>query len=156
MIRPARPEDRPAIIDIIDTCLREIDDQLFLDGEGRDVTNVESAYVARGGAFVVLESDGEVIGTHATLPVKDTPGLVTFRRLYLRQNNRGRGHGRRLMQWAIDWSRDHGFREIAFWSDIRFTRAHRFFESFGFERGEMREMNDTPLPYSEYRFRMRL
>jgi len=156
MIRPALPADRPAMIDIIDTCLREIDDRLFLDGEGKDVTDVEAAYTDKGGAFVVLEIDGEIIGTHATLPVDREHGIITFRRLYLKREHRGRGHGRALMQWAIDWSREHGFKEIVFWSDIRFTRAHRFFESFGFQRGETRDMNDTPLPYSEYRFNLRL
>lgn len=156
MIRPARPEDRAAMIAIIDTCLREIDDQLFLDGEGRDVMDVEAAYTRKGGAFVVLEVDGEVIGTHATLPVDPEKGVVTFRRLYLKHEQRGKGYGRDLMQWAIDWSRANGFHEIAFWSDIRFTRAHAFFESFGFERGETREMNYTPLPYQEYRFSLRL
>lgn len=156
MIRPARPSDQTVIVEIIDTCLREIEDRLFLDGEGKDLTDIESAYIKKGGAFVVLESAGSVVGTHATLPVDQENGIITFRRLYLRREYRGRGHGRRLMQWAIDWSRDHDFREIAFWSDIRFTRAHRFFESFGFEKGETRNMNDTPLPYSEYRFRLRL
>ena len=156
MIRPARFTDRDAMIEIIDTCLREIDDQLFLDGEGKDVTDVDAAYADKGGAFVVLEKEGEVIGTHATLPVDREQGIITFRRLYLKREHRGHGHGRALMQWAIDWSREHGFKEITFWSDIRFTRAHRFFESIGFQRGETREMNDTPLPYSEYRFHLRL
>lgn len=156
MIRPARPADREAVIEIIDTCLREIDDRLFLEGEGKDLTDVDEAYTNKGGAFVVMEENGEVIGTHATLPVDPEKSRITFRRLYLKREVRGRGHGRALMQWAIDWSREHGWKEIVFWSDIRFTRAHRFFESFGFQRGETRDMNDTPLPYSEYRFRMRL
>lgn len=156
MIRPAKPEDRPAMIDIIDTCLREIDDRLFLDSEGRDVTDVDAAYTAKGGAFIVLEIDGEVIGTHATLPVDLDQGVVTFRRLYLKRAFRGQGHGQTLMRWAIDWSRQQGFKEVSFWSDIRFTRAHHFFESFGFERGKTRDMNDSPLPYSEYHFRLRL
>ena len=156
MIRPACPSDRDAIVEIIDTCLREIDDRLFLDGEGRDVTDTDAAYVGKGGAFVVLELDGKVIGTHATLPVDRANGILTFRRLYLRRQHRGQGHGRALMQWAIDWSREHDFKEIAFWSDIRFTRAHRFFESFGFQKGGTRDMTDTPLPYTEFHFRLML
>lgn len=151
-IRPATAADRDTIIDLIDTCLREIGDQVFIDGEGRDLLDVSSAYDQRGGAFVVLELDGEVIGTHATLPVETSGKVATFRRLYLKKSHRGSGHGARLMEWAIDWCQSHGFEKIVFWSDTNFTRAHQLFESFGFTKGETRDMDDGAVPYSEYRF----
>ncbi|MEZ5299833.1 MAG: hypothetical protein R3F11_04075 [Verrucomicrobiales bacterium] len=47
-----------------------------------------------------------------------------------------------------------GFREIQFWSDTRFTRAHRFFKRLGFEQGGIREMHDGALPYQEHFFSM--
>ena len=155
-IRPATAVDRDVIIELIDTCLREINDRVFLEGESRDLLDVNAAYDQRGGAFVVLELNGEVIGTHATLPTDVEQGTATFRRLYLKRSHRGAGHGARLMEWAVDWCRTHGFKEIVFWSDTNFTRAHQLFESFDFTKGETREMNDGAVPYSEFHFRRRL
>ena len=41
-------------------------------------------------------------------------GIVTFRRLYLPEELRGTGAGKLLMDWAVDWSREHGFRRVEF------------------------------------------
>lgn len=156
IIRPATTNDRDAIIQLIDDCLHEIGDRVFLEGESRDLLDVNAAYDQRGGAFVVLDLNGEVIGTHATLPTDQELKIATFRRLYLMQAHRNAGHGARLVEWAVDWCKSHDFREIVFWSDTKFTRAHRLFESFGFTKGETRDMNDGAVPYSEYKFRRQL
>lgn len=152
MIRPARQSDREAIIKIIDTCLGEIGDRFFPEGEGHDLLDIEAAYPAKGGAFVVLEHEGQIIGTHATLPINQDKGIATFRRLYLKKEHRAQGFGRDLMVWAIEWCSDKGYKRIEFWSDTRFTCAHKFFESFGFVKGATRDMDDGALPYSEYHF----
>ena len=61
------------------------------------------------------------------------------------------------MQLTIDWARERGFREVRFWSDTRFERAHRFFEKFGFQQdGRVREMHDSHEPYSEYYYSLQL
>lgn len=156
VIRPARNSDREVIIEIIDTCLREIGDRFFPEGEGQDLLDVDAAYTHKGGAFVVLEQDARIIGTHATSPVDKEKGVITFRRLYLKREFRGQGQGRQLMQWAIDWSIEHGWKQVVFWSDTRFTRAHEFFATFGFKKGETRDMDDGAAPYSEYRFHLDL
>ncbi len=156
MIRAATNSDASAVFEVIDSCLREIGDRVFPEGEGRDLLDIESAYAGKGGAFVVFERDGTIAGTHATLPIDRENGTVTFRRLYVRSALRGERIGKQLMQWAIDWSRENRFREVVFWSDTRFTHAHEFFRRFGFERGETRDMDDGALPYSEYRFALKL
>ncbi|MGB0578751.1 MAG: GNAT family N-acetyltransferase [Limisphaerales bacterium] len=156
MIRPARNSDREAIIEIIDTCLREIGDRFFPEGEGQDLLDVDAAYTNKGGAFVVLEKDGQIIGTHATSPVDHEEGIITFRRLYLKHEHRRQGHGYTLMKWAIEWSIEQGWKQIVFWSDTRFRRAHEFFETFGFVKGETRDMDDGAMPYSEHRFQLGL
>ncbi len=156
MIRVATNNDGPTVIGIIDSCLREIGDRVYPQGEGKDLLDIEVAYAGKGGEFVVFENDGAIAGTHATLPVDPKNGIVTFRRLYVNRAMRGMGIGKKLMQWAIDWSREQGFSEVVFWSDTRFTHAHEFFRRFGFVQGEMRDMCDGAAPYSEYRFTLKL
>ena len=69
---------------------------------------------------------------------------------------RGTGAGKVLMDWAIEWSRKHEFVRVEFWSDTRFARAHRFFESYGFVRGGTREVQEGKLTFSEFHYGMDL
>ena len=152
-IRPADNKDCPAIIELIDGVLREWNDAVCLDDSEQDLVDIEEYYWAKGGAFVVLELDNRIIGSHGILPLDRSNGLCTYKRLYLSADFRGSSAGHDLMRWNIDWSIENGFRRIEFWSDSRFHRAHRFFEKFGFSRqGEPREMNDSHETYWEYQF----
>ncbi len=152
-LRAFQPEDKNGIIALIDRVLREYGDKVYLEGVDSDLTNIERRYHARGGAFVVLENEGKIMGTHAVLPLGDKPGVVNFRRLYLCGTLRGTNVSGQLMQWALDWTTENGFKRVEFWSDKRFTRAHRFFIKFHFQKtGEERQMNDSWAPYEEFFF----
>ena len=60
------------------------------------------------------------------------------------------------MDWAVEWSREHGFRRVEFWSDTRFERAHRFFARYGFVRGGIREVVEGKLSFWEHHYSMDL
>lgn len=157
-LREATPADRQGVISLIDRVYSEYQDRVNLEGAERELLSLPEAYSLQGGAFIVLvesldgfREDERVVGCHATEPTGAEQG--TFRRLYLDVSLRGSGWGDRLMQWAVDWSEAAGWNRIAFWSDTRFERAHRFFERFGFQRtGGYREMSDGIFPYAEYEF----
>jgi len=152
-IRPVEHGDDSAIISLIDGVYREYGDRLCLDGAEADLMDAVGHYSRDKCAFVVLDDDGEVVGTHAVVPLDDRPDVCTFRRLYLRSDLRGTGWGEKLMRWAIDAAEQFGFHRVEFWSDVRFVRAHRFFERLGFQHdGQVREMNDGWEPYREYFF----
>ena len=157
-LRRATNQDSPELIALIDTVYREYGEVMHTAGADSDLLEIEGRYSGKGGDFVVLQ-DGEntIVGCHATLPIDTGIGLLTFRRLYLEKSLRGSGHGKSLMDWAVEWAREKEYRQVEFWSDTRFSAAHRFFETYGFERtGEIRDMDDGALPYSEYFFRMEL
>jgi len=156
ILRPGLREDGPGLVRLIDDVYREYGDEADVEGYDRDLLDVEAAYRDKGGEFVVLEEDGEIVGAHATQPVDPEQGLLTFRRLYLPARVRGRGAGKFLMDWAVRWSRDNGYRRVEFWSDTRFFRAHQFFERYGFERGGVRHVEEGKLKFSEYFFALSL
>jgi putative acetyltransferase len=152
-IRPATPADAAALVALIDGVYREYGDRIFLAGADADLLDIDAYYRAPGGEFVVLDDDGAVRGAHAVLPLAQRPGICTFRRLYLDRDLRGQSAGKRLMLWAIEWALAHGLTRVEFWSDTRFSRAHRFFKKLGLVRsGEVREMHDGAEPYREYFF----
>tara|TARA_B100000676_G_scaffold260913_1_gene270929 strand:- start:352 stop:837 length:486 start_codon:yes stop_codon:yes gene_type:complete len=157
LIRQATASDQAAIAELIGGVYAEYGDELCLDDAEKDLTEIPEYYHDRDGDFVVMCDRDEIIGCHAVLPISGKSGTCTFRRLYLTHSRRGGGYGKLLMQWAVDWARDQGFKRIEFWSDTRFTHAHGFFKSFGFnETGNIRHMEDSFEPYSEYFFFMKL
>ena len=156
-IRPVEQGDTAAIIALIDGVYREYGEHVCLDGAEADLVDVVGHYSRDKCAFVVLEYDGEVVGTHAVVPIDERPDACTFRRLYLRSDLRGTGWGEKLMRWAIDAAEDFGFCRVEFWSDVRFVRAHRFFKRLGFQyNSQVREMDDGWEPYREYFFSLDL
>ena len=155
IIRPANNKDSPAIISLIDTVLGEWNDRVCLDEAEKDLLNIESHYFDQGGIFVVLETNGEITGTHAVLPIDEM--TCSFKRLYLQKYLRGGSSGNNLLQWTIDWAKQEKFQKIEFWSDTRFARAHQFFNRFGFKKnGQIRKMTDSFDPYKEFYFSMEL
>ncbi len=152
ILRPGNREDGPGLIALIDAVYREYGDEVDVNGYDRDLLDLEGSYRDVGGEFVVLEEAGEVVGAHATQPVDQESGVLTFRRLYLLARLRGTGAGRVLMDWALEWSRTNGYHRVEFWSDTRFSRAHRFFERYGFVQGGIRQVEEGKLKFSEYFF----
>ncbi len=149
-LRTATAADQSGIAALIDAVFREYDDQIWLSGCDSDLTDLEHHYFQPGGHFWVLADQGRIVGSHAALPT-ETPGVCTFRRLYLAAELRGTGWGERLMQHNLEWARQHGYRRIEFWSDRRFSRAHQFFERLGFQRGDsIRDVLDGWQPFQEY------
>ena len=150
-LRPARSEDCGGIIDLINSVLQEYGDQLLLEDGDRDLLDIDRYYVAVGGAFVVLDDNGNIRGTHAVVPAPSQPGICILKRLYLDATLRGTLWGSQLMQWTLDWARDQQMQRIEFWSDTRFSRAHRFFARTGFQSdGRIRTVEDGWMPYQEY------
>lgn len=153
-IRPVRNSDTDEIVQIIRDTFQEYGDEVCLEGCDSDLTDLENHYKSPDAAFVVVEEGEAIIGCHAVVRLVDS--RFTFKRLYIRQDKRGSGAGDMVFQWAMDKAEVLGASEIEFWSDTRFTRAHRFFEKYGFVQGAARDMDDSFHPYSEFRFALKL
>lgn len=152
-LRSANNSDFEAIFEIINAHYQKHGDRVWLEGHDSDLLDIESGYSGKDGAFVVLEDQGTIVGTHATQPVDISKGLLTFRRLYVKAAYHGRGAGKLLFDWAMDWTAENNFKRVEFWSDIRYKRAHKFFEKYGFiNSGKIQHLEDAPFPYSEYKF----
>lgn len=147
-IRRAANTDSDGVIALIDSVLREYGDRVHLEKADRDLTEIESTY---NGAFWVLCDGEKVLGTVAITCDAQSPEVCFLKRLYLSRTLRGTGWGERLLERAIDAARDAGHTRMHFWTDIRFTRAHAFYERRGFvSDGRTRTLDDAWEPYTEY------
>jgi molybdopterin-guanine dinucleotide biosynthesis protein A/GNAT superfamily N-acetyltransferase len=73
---------------------------------------------------------GRVVGSVALRRVG--PRSVELKRMYLRPELRGRGVGRRLLQMALTWSREHRIERIALDTTEAMAAARRLYEQHGF------------------------
>ncbi|MGH3362001.1 MAG: GNAT family N-acetyltransferase [Nocardioides sp.] len=133
-IRPAGDADWPAIWPIFDTVCQEQETYAF----PTDLT-VESA---RGwwmeqppGLTVVMESDGAVLGTAKMGPNRPGPGdHVGTASFMVAPEARGRGVGRRLGEYVVQWHRDQGYGGIQFNAVVETNRAAvKLWQDLGFE-----------------------
>ena len=87
------------------------------------------------GRTVLLEEDGELLGTAKMGPNRpgrgDHVGTASF---MVAEAARGRGAGRRLAAYVVDWHREQGYRGIQFNAVVETnTVAIALWESLGFQ-----------------------
>ncbi|MGS2589072.1 N-acetyltransferase family protein [Streptomyces hebeiensis] len=134
-IRPAAPEDIPAIVAML------ADDPLGAQRETPDdLTPYTASYqrLARdpNQHLMVAVRDGRVVGT---LQLTVIPGLSrrgatrsVIEGVRIHTDERGSGLGTRFIEWAVDESRRQGCQLVQLTSDASRADAHRFYERLGF------------------------
>ncbi|WP_199548995.1 GNAT family N-acetyltransferase [Streptomyces sp. N35] len=135
-IRPASPEDIPAIVAML------ADDPLGAQRESPDdLTPYRTALDRLAGDpnqhLMVAARADKVVGT---LQLTVIPGLSRrgatrsiIEGVRIHADERGSGLGTRLIEWAVDESRRQGCQLVQLTSDATRTDAHRFYERLGFE-----------------------
>lgn len=134
-IRAAVAGDLPAIVGML------ADDPLGARRESPDdldpyVTALERLSTDPNQHLVVAVREGHVVGT---LQLTVVPGLSRrgstrsiIEGVRVHTDERGSGLGTRLVEWAIDTSRQEGCHLVQLTSDTTRTDAHRFYERLGF------------------------
>lgn len=97
VIRDWRKEDRDAAARVIRQVLAEYGLPWQPKLADRDVIEVETAYLATGGEFWVVEQDSTIVGTAAYQPIVRGQNAVEIRKMYLLPEVRGRGLGKYLL-----------------------------------------------------------
>lgn len=82
----------------------------------------------------VMEKDGVVCGCAAV--VEHSLEEAQFRWLILSREARGVGLGRRLVEWALGFCRDQGYRSVFLWTFSELEAAAHLYRSYGFELTE--------------------
>jgi molybdopterin-guanine dinucleotide biosynthesis protein A/GNAT superfamily N-acetyltransferase len=75
---------------------------------------------------------GRVVGSVALRRLSATE--VELKRMYLRPAERGHGIGRKLLDMALLWAREHGIRTIKLDTSERMETARHLYEAYGFAR----------------------
>ncbi len=137
----------PADLDGVRALLREYEEWLGVDlcfqGFEDELAGLPGDYVAaRGGALLVLDGDGGLIGCVGVRRIDET--TCELKRLYLRPGARGGGLGRRLLEAAVDRARTLGYRAMRLDTLPVMDAAQRLYRETGFVEIPAYRANPVP------------
>lgn len=139
MIRQATEEDIPRILELYrELAITTSEVELSRSPSPDDCRRVLAEICAAPGhELLVAEDQGHVVGTMVLLIVPDlSHGACPWalvENLVIGHEQRRRGFGRLLMDYAMARARDAGCYRIVLSSDKRRHEAHRFYRSLGFQ-----------------------
>lgn len=143
------------IIKMIDDIYHEYHDRIFLEGFDADLLDIYENYTRVGGKFwIALDSEERIAGSVAVQLLSTEQNTVELKRMYVKQEYRGKGLSEMLLQKVFDFVYQKGYNKIILWSDVRFKRAHAFYKKYGFEYTNMKHMNNGAMPFSEFCFEL--
>ena len=134
--RRAQRSDVPALIALLS------DDPLGRNRESPDDPAPYYAALAEIEAdpkqfLAAVELNGEVVGTFqiTVIPNFGRKGMkrCLIEAVHTRTDLQGRGYGRAMMEWAIEYAREAGCGMVQLTSHHSRAAAHRFYERLGFE-----------------------
>jgi putative acetyltransferase len=132
-IRDWKNSDRNPAANVIHQVLLEYGLSWEPEGADRDVLQVEEYYLATGGEFWVVESQGKLVGTSAYYPVSRQEQAVEIRKMYLLQEVRGKGLGKFLLAELEKAIANRGYREIWIETASVLKEAVLLYESQGYQ-----------------------
>lgn len=92
------------------------------------------------GCFLVWSESGDAIGLLELTLRNFVDGCVGgpvgyIEGIYLIPEQRAQGHGKRMIEFAAEWSRQHGCKSMATDAEIPNTDAQQFYRNLGFNEG---------------------
>jgi GNAT superfamily N-acetyltransferase len=131
-LRPATNADREQVRNLVYRVLGEYHLQPDPQHTDADLEDIEQSYLQRGGAFYVLEEEnGSIVGSYGIYPMP--AGTCELRKMYLRRDYRGQGHGKHMLENALAEAKQLGFRTMTLETASVLREAIRLYESYGFQ-----------------------
>ena len=129
-IRDYRPGDEADVFRIVKDALAEYGLATNPEKTDADLKDIRQSYMADGGTFRILESDGHTIGSFGLYA--STRESCELRKMYLLPEFRGQGLGRRLLEDALRAAKALGFSEMTLETNSRLKEAIGLYGAYGF------------------------
>lgn len=129
-IRPATVADDKSVKDLIVGILEKEFSAEEKNFFGSDIQNVSKTYAGEGDCFFVACDDDKIIGTAGIKREDERNALL--RRIFVRDDYRGKRIAFQLIQNAIDFCKKRGYEEVIFKTTSRMRNAINLCEATGF------------------------
>lgn len=106
-----------------------------------DVDSISKAYNGPRDVFYVMDENNKIVGTAGVK--EDTKQVALLRRVYVLPSSRGKGVGSTLMNSAIDFCRQSGYRQVVFRSTNQMQDAINLCLRKGFKEEERLNLGDV-------------
>jgi len=100
------------------------------ESKDSDLENIDQVYMARKGAFLLLKSEGKIIGCIGVSP--NCNDYAELKRFYIKRNFHGKGYGKQLIQAAISLAIKNEFSYLRLDTTFKSVSAIHLFKSTGF------------------------
>src|SRR5690606_3238062 len=98
----------------------------------RIYADYEAAPMSPPKGLWVADFDGEVAGSVFVVPAAGEEGTAQLRMLYVEPAFRGKGIGAMLVNQAVTFARDSGYKRMILWTQDCLVSARRIYQGAGF------------------------
>ncbi len=143
-MRQMRQEDNSAVKSLISSIMNDEFVESAKSYTTDDLENTFEHYNGKNDAFYVAEgTGGKIVGT---VGIKnDGPHTALLRRLFLAKEFRGKGNGSRLIQQALDFCKNHGYKKVIFRGTGAMTSAYKTCLKNGFKENDILVLAHTKM-----------
>ena len=138
-LRNYKPSDAQGVKDLILSILTKeypFDKSVYSDS---DLDKIGEVYGGKNDAFFVVDEEGVIVGTAGVK--EDAPGDALLRRLFVDEKHRRRGYGTGLLDRALAFCLEKGYRHVIFRCTDRMTDAMNLCLKKGFVETENLEVS---------------
>lgn len=113
-----------------------------------DIADVEQYYM-RNGCFWCMFDNEVLIGTVAVRIIDIDNKVLELKRMFILPEYQGKGYGRLLLEYAIDYARKQQYNRICLDTRKQFSAAQHLYRSSGFQETEKYNDNERAELYFE-------
>lgn len=111
----------------------------------------EQTILAKGGCVYFALVDGHAVGTGSAIPIGK--GVFELGKMAVTPNYQGKGIGRKLVEFAIDWSVKNGGKELILYTSSKLHGAISLYRKVGFLDTDI---GDAPYGRADVRMSLKL
>ncbi len=137
-VRTFKEEDYPKIRELILSILTKeypFDKSCYSDS---DLYSLGETYSGLKNNFFVIEENDSIIGTAGVK--RETDETALLRRLFVNPESRRKGYGRILVDKAVGFCRENGYKRIVFRTTNRMVQAIELCKKTGFKQLESADL----------------
>ncbi len=139
-LRDYKEGDESDIFTILKIALKEYGLSVDSKGIDADIKDIFASYILPGGAFKVLEDNGNIIGSYGVFYITET--TCELRKMYLNPKYKGKGLGKKMMHDLFLTTASLGFTKIVLETNNRLKEAISLYKKYGFTKYNSEHLSD--------------
>lgn len=129
-IRAANNADSETVKSVVFSVLKEYGLSPDSSSTDKDLENIEDNYFAQGGYFGVVEENNTIVATVGLH--KEDATTCELRKMYCLANSRGKGLGKKLLEFSLLKAKELGFARIVLETASPLKEAISLYKKYGF------------------------